>query len=110
MLFKNTFYQQEIQNFEDAILRGNSIASVADSSILFKGLASQLLSTGEQGGSLADLSRKGSEIYDGLIEGDIDSLFAIFEPLTIIILGGFVLLLVSGIFLPMIKMLAVVGR
>ena len=108
-LSKNQFYRNEIEAFEDELIKGESIAKISETSELFKGLASQLLSTGEQGGSLQDLAQKGSQIFDRQVDNQIEALFTILEPLTIIVIALVVSTLIAGIFLPMIQMMTTIG-
>ena len=102
-------YQNEIQVFEDNLIKGESISSISQNSPLFRGLASQLLSTGEQGGSLEDLSQKASQIFDSQVDNQIEALFAILEPTTIILIALVVATLIAVIFLPMIQMMSTIG-
>ena len=68
-----------------------------------------MLSTGEQGGSLQDLAQKGSQIFDSQVDNQIEALFTILEPLTIIVIALVVSTLIAGIFLPMIQMMTTIG-
>jgi len=60
-----------------------------------------MISIGEQSGSLDEMLASVAEHYDLEVEYSIKSLTSLIEPILTIMIGGAVLVLALGIFMPM---------
>ena len=61
----------------------------------------QMISAGEQSGSLADMTGKVTDYYRMKFNDIIDNISNYIEPILLVFIAGMVLLLALGIFLPM---------
>jgi len=59
-----------------------------------------MVAVGEETGALDDLMTEIADMYQREVEYDLKSLTSQIEPILVIALGGFVLVLALGVFLP----------
>ena len=71
---------------------------------MFSPLVLQMINIGENSGQLDKLLIEVAESYEREVDYDLKSLSAKIEPLLILIMAGFVVILALGIFLPMWEM------
>ncbi len=88
--------------------RGATLWSTASSTGLFTPLVLQMIALGEETGALPELMGEVADYYKREVDYDLENLSAALEPLLIIGVGGVVLMLALGIFLPMWDMIALV--
>ena len=74
---------------------------------MFTPLVLQMIDVGEKSGSVDVLLREVAEFYEREVDYDLKSLSDKIEPIMIVIMAGFVLILALGIFLPMWSMYSV---
>ena len=68
-------------------------------------MLTQMITVGEETGSLDEILKKTSEYYDGEAEAAVDKLITMIEPLLIIALAGVVLVIILAVMLPMFNMM-----
>ena len=81
--------------------KGHGIAGSMKKHDLFPPMVVRMISIGEQSGSLDDMLESVSNHYDVEVEYAIEGLTSMIEPILTVFLGGAVLMLAFGIFLPM---------
>ena len=81
--------------------KGQGIAGSMKKHDLFPPMVVRMISIGEQSGSLDDMLESVSNHYDVEVEYAIEGLTSMIEPILTVFLGGAVLMLAFGIFLPM---------
>ena len=59
-----------------------------------------MVSVGEDSGQLPEVLERVSELYEDQVETSIMTTMALFEPVIICVFGGFVLVLIMAIYLP----------
>jgi MSHA biogenesis protein MshG len=96
----NAYVAHRIEQMRDAVERGESVVRTAVTTGVFTPVVLQMIAVGEESGDLDDLLREVADMYQRDVEYDLKSLSAQIEPILIIILGVFVLILALGIFLP----------
>ncbi len=96
----NDFMAQKIEGMRDGVERGESILRTAVATGVFSPVALQMLAVGEETGSLDDLMQEIAEMYEREVSYEVDNLSAKIEPILIVFLGGLVLVLALGVFLP----------
>jgi MSHA biogenesis protein MshG len=64
---------------------------------------------GEETGELAELLDEVADFYQREVEYTLKNMSALIEPVMVIAVGGMVLILALGVFLPMWNMIAKVG-
>lgn len=68
-----------------------------------------VIASGERGGRLAEALTKSSRTLDSELSGTLAAIVGLAEPLILLFLGGFVMLLVLAIMLPIINLNSIVG-
>ena len=102
----NTWLGSKIDSLCDGVERGDSLANVARASALFTPLVVQMIELGEETGALPELMEEAAGYYRREVDYDLENLSAALEPILIVSVGGIVLVLALGVFLPMWDMVA----
>ncbi|MDT8386976.1 MAG: type II secretion system F family protein [Thiogranum sp.] len=97
----NDYIEERILTMRDGIERGESISNTAASSGIFDSLVLQMLRVGEESGATDELLQEVAEYYDDEVDYAVGKLSSAIEPILTVVMAGLVLLLASGIFLPM---------
>lgn len=97
----NAYVAKQIRQISDLVARGNSISSAIAKTGLFPPLVIQMLTLGEETGSIDDLLDDVANFYQREIEYEMVRLSDAIEPIVVIIMGVMVLILALGVFLPM---------
>ena len=105
----NDYVSERILHLRDNVERGESISRAAASGDLFPPLVIQMIAVGEETGELPELLSEVAEHYRRDVDYQLKNLSAVIEPVLIVVIGGVVLLLALGVFLPMWDMFAKVG-
>ena len=104
----NRLYAKGIHAIELEITSGQRLCRSMQNSTLFPSLVSQLISIGEESGTLEQMLMKVATMYDEDIDHAIDALSGVLEPLIIAILGLLVGGLVIAMYLPILSLGTVV--
>jgi MSHA biogenesis protein MshG len=97
----NLYVEKAIQGMRLGIERGESIAQTANATKMFTPLILQMISVGEESGTVDRLLYDISDFYEQEIDYDIKRLSDAVEPIMLVFMGVMVLVLALGIFLPM---------
>ena len=81
--------------------RGESLTRTAATTNMFTPLVLQMLSVGEETGQVDEMMDEVAGFYEREVDYDVKNLSATIEPVMIILLGGLILILALGVFLPM---------
>ncbi|MDK1025651.1 MAG: type II secretion system F family protein [Gammaproteobacteria bacterium] len=106
-IIDNPHLGAKIQEIRAGVERGESLLQTHAASQMFSPLVLQMIGVGEESGSVDDLLRDVAEFYEREVDYDLKSLSDKIEPLLIVVMAGFVLILALGIFLPMWGMYAI---
>lgn len=106
----NTFVAQQIYQIRDQVERGASLYVAAQSCKLFTPLVLQMLEIGEQTGMIDEMLAEVATSYEEEVDYDLLRLGDLIEPVLLTVLGGIVLLLMLGVFLPMWDMISAFGH
>ena len=100
----NTLHKRMWMRVHDRVKEGNKIAkSLADQSLMPPNVV-QMISAGEESGSLSDVLGYISEYYAGVLRNTIKTLTTILEPAMILIMGLVVGFIAMSVLLPIFKM------
>lgn len=99
----NQIYRQAIFEIQQQISTGQNITSAMGNNPLFPNRAVQMISIGEQSGTLGNILVKIAEYYDAEINYLVDNLNNLLEPSIMVILGILIGGLIIGIYLPIFK-------
>jgi len=97
----NDYIGQRIEQMRDGVERGESILRTAVVTGIFTPVVLQMIAVGEETGELDDLMSEVADMYEREVEYEIKTLSAQIEPIMLVGLGGMVLVLALGVFLPM---------
>jgi MSHA biogenesis protein MshG len=103
----NNYLGDKIRAIRTGIERGESLYQTHLVSGMFTPLVLQMISVGEESGQVDSLLAEVAEFYEREVEYDTKLLGDRIEPLMIIVMAGFVVVLALGIFLPMWDMLSI---
>ncbi|MHB1053168.1 MAG: type II secretion system F family protein [Thiobacillus sp.] len=97
----NAWIASRIEQMRNGIERGESILRTAQTAAVFNSVVLQMIAVGEETGSIDDLMQEVADMYEREVDYEIKTLAARIEPLIIVAMGGIVLVLALGVFLPM---------
>lgn len=106
-VIENPHLGEKIQVIRMGIERGESLLQTHTASQMFSPLVLQMIGVGEESGSVDDLLKEVAEFYEREVDYDLKSLSDKIEPILIVVMAGFVMILALGIFLPMWGMYAI---
>jgi len=99
----NTVLSEKLRTISTALVTGESISEAMRRTGYIQDLVLDMVSIAEKTGKLEDALNRASDILDKEVPESIKKLVSLIEPLTIILLGGLVLLLLLSVFLPIYK-------
>jgi type II secretory pathway component PulF len=102
----NVVIARVVQEMRDSLQEGKGLVEPMESSGLFPPLVVQMVSVGEETGQIDTMLNKVSDYYDMDVEYSLRNLSTMIEPILLLFVGGMVLFLALGIFLPMWNMLS----
>lgn len=97
----NKYVGERVQQMRDGVERGESLTRTAAATNLFPTLVTQMLSVGEESGAVDEMLTEVAEFYEGEVDYELKNLSSAIEPILIIVLGGVLLVVALGVFLPM---------
>ncbi|OZG70852.1 MSHA biogenesis protein MshG [Hahella sp. CCB-MM4] len=97
----NAFIGKAIAEMRTGIERGDTLVRTARTSEMFSPLVMQMLSVGEETGAVDALLIDVANFYDEEIDFSLKRLSESIEPILLVFMGGMVLVLALGVFLPM---------
>ncbi len=97
----NEVIKQKISNITRGINQGRSFAEMLKEVNLVNFIALRMISAGEESGELDTMLKNAASYYEDRFQAVIDNMQAAIEPIMLTVIGGLVLLLALGIFLPM---------
>lgn len=103
----NSYVGEKIDQMANGIQRGDTLSRTAANALLFTPLVVQMLTVGEETGSVDTMLLDVAEYYEREVEYDMKNLTSAIEPVLVIAIGGMVLVLALGVFLPMWNLAAV---
>lgn len=97
----NVYVSQQIMTMRTYIEHGESLVVAGSKSEMFTPLILQMLGIGEETGEIDRLLDEVADYYEQEVDYDVKKLGDAIEPILIILIGGMVLVLALGVFLPM---------
>lgn len=105
----NDFMAERVTRLRDAVERGDGLSRAAATVGMFPSLVIQMLAVGEETGELTELLAEVADFYQREVDYSLKNLSAAIEPILMVCIGGMVLVLALGVFLPMWEMVAKVS-
>ncbi|PLX83705.1 MAG: MSHA biogenesis protein MshG [Desulfuromonas sp.] len=97
----NAFVGEKIEEIRNGVERGDTLTRSATQTGMFTPLVLQMLAVGEETGAVDKMLEDVAAFYEREVDYDLKSLSSSIEPIMIVIIGGMVLVLALGVFLPM---------
>jgi general secretion pathway protein F len=104
----NVHMRQAIEDAQDGVREGKSLARELSKSGYFPDLLSQMIAIGEKSGKLEGMLQKAGKTFSYEANSSISGLTTLLEPLMIMLLGGIVFSIVISVLLPMVELMQIV--
>jgi len=105
----NVVYQQAIERMRDDATTGTQLNVSMESQQLFPNMVVQMTAIGEESGSLDGMLGKVADFYEAEVDGLVESLTSLMEPIIISVLGIVIGGLVIAMYLPVFQMGMAIG-
>jgi len=102
----NEYLREGVLALRNGVERGESLSRSAQTLDLFTPLSLQMLQIGEETGELGELLTEVADFYEREVDYDLEHISQALEPFLILAVGGMVLILALGVFLPLWDMAA----
>ena len=102
----NVVIARAVDDMRDSLREGKGLRTPMEASGLFPPLVIQMIAVGEEVGSIDVMLEKVSDYYDRDVEYSLRNLSTMIEPILLFFIGGMVLFLALGVFLPMWNMIS----
>jgi MSHA biogenesis protein MshG len=106
----NVFMSERIALLALNVERGESLHRAASASGLFSPLVLQMIAIGEETGALPELLDEAAGYYEREVDHAVKNLSSSIEPILIVTVGGMVLVLALGIFMPLWEVIGQAGQ
>jgi MSHA biogenesis protein MshG len=97
----NAYISDKVEQMRDGIERGETILRAAIGAGVFTPVVLQMIAVGEESGTIDEMMEEIAGMYQSEVEYELKTLSQQIEPILIVMLGGLVLVLALGIFLPL---------
>lgn len=100
----NIYFREASQTVRTLVSEGWPLNSALRDVRLFPAMVCNMTGIGEESGDLQNMLSKTADYYDDEVEAATQKLLALMEPIIILIMAVFVVLIVFAIYLPMLNM------
>ena len=97
----NDYISSHVNGMREGIERGEALTRTAQRTGMFTPVVMQMFAVGEEAGNLDEMMTFIADFYEEEVDYDIKTLSDRIEPLIYVAVGGLVLILALGIFVPM---------
>lgn len=101
----NIYIKNKINIAKEDIKKGNAIGKTLEDMQLFPLMLTQMITLGEETGTLEEVLERTSKFYDGEVENATSKLVSSIEPVMIVSLSAIVLVIVLSMILPLTSMM-----
>ncbi len=100
----NVVYSDAVLRMREDVATGQSLQLAMKQRNLFPNMVIQMVSIGEESGSLDDMLNKVADFYEEQVDNAVDAMSSLMEPMIMVVLGTLVGGLVVAMYLPIFKM------
>ena len=100
----NSVFEKAIHKMKDEAASGQRLTASIENSGLFSNMVVQMVSIGEESGSIDDMLSKVADYYEEEVDNAVDAMTSLMEPMIMAFLGVVIGGLVVGMYLPIFKM------
>lgn len=105
----NIVIEQSLLRCKESVTQGRTFASPLAKEKVFPEMVVQMISIGEQSGTMDIMLGKIADFYEDEVETAVKAMTSLLEPLLMVFLGGIIAVLVVAMYLPIFNMADVVG-
>ena len=102
--FKNKYLKSQVEKVVNKVISGTSISKAFAQVQIFPEVFQQLLSSGDLGSQVSEMFEKTKEFLDQEVDTRRNILLTLLQPIVILTMGVFVMLIVLSIMLPLLQM------
>ncbi len=106
----NKVVEKAVNATREAVASGKTIVEPLKASGVFPPMVIQMINVGEQTGALDAMLAKIADFYDEEVDVAVGGLMALMEPMMIVFLGVIIGGIVIAMYLPIFKLVTVVGK
>jgi MSHA biogenesis protein MshG len=106
----NDYISGHVNRMREGIERGEALTRTANQTRMFTPVVMQMFAVGEEAGNLDEMMTFIADFYEEEVDYDVKTLSDKIEPLIYVAIGGMVLVLALGIFVPMWDVAQLAGR
>ncbi len=103
-VLNNAYLKDRLGKIIKSVKEGSDFSHALSREELFPDIFNQLISSGYRSGNLTPMFKKASDFMKSEIETTRSTFLSLIEPLIIILMGGFILLIVMAILMPIMQM------
>lgn len=103
----NEYFKFKIRSIRQSVERGDSLLQAHSQAEIFPPLVLQMIAVGEESGQVEELLEQVSYFYEEEVDYELVGLSSKIEPLLVVVMAAFVLILALGIFEPMWSMFSI---
>ena len=100
----NAHVANALNDMRTGVEHGESLLSTSQRTGIFTPVVLQMIMVGEESGQLGEMLDEIGRMYQSEVEYELKTLSSKIEPILIVMLGGMVLVLALGVFMPMWEM------
>jgi type IV pilus assembly protein PilC len=100
----NRIIEQAIMKARVSIREGEGISGPLKAQNIFPPMVIQMVNAGEETGKLDEMLIRIADFYDAEVDVAVEGMMKLIEPITMVVLGGIVAVIVLGMYLPMFSM------
>lgn len=104
----NIVIEQALMRSKESVTQGRTFASPLTKEKAFPEMVVQMISIGEQSGTMDIMLGKIADFYEDEVETAVKAMTSLMEPLLMVVLGGIIAVLVVAMYLPIFNMADVV--
>jgi len=103
-VFTNAYLKEQIKTAREEVIEGKDFVNTLMKSKIFPDIFIQLIASGYKSGKLPKMFKKVSAFLKNEIDSKRSIFLSLLEPIVIIFMGGFIMLIVLAILLPIMQM------
>jgi len=98
---ENAHIERALSGMRSAVERGETVLAAARKAGIFTPIVLQMIMVGEESGTLEEMLEEVGQLYQREVEYELKTMSQQIEPILVFFLGGLVLVLALGVFMPM---------
>lgn len=100
----NDAFRQSTEQAQQRVVEGISLFKALDETGYFPAMMLQLIASGEQSGELSEMLQRAATNQEEDLKRRVAMMVGLFEPLTLLLMGGVVLIIVLAVLLPILNL------